>query len=72
MCEDCVFSRENGCAALTVKQCMLGKTCSFYKTEHALKVGRAKAEARIAQLSEAEKEIINHKYRGYKPKQVLL
>ena len=72
MCEDCAFSRENGCVALTVKQCALGKSCSFYKTAHELEAGRAKANARLAQFTEAEQQLINTKYHGYKPRQVII
>lgn len=68
MCEDCAFSREHGCVALSVKQCMIGKPCSFYKTQRDLEIGRAKAEARIASLSKEEIDLINHVYHGYKPR----
>ena len=72
MCENCAFSREDGCSALTVKQCINGKPCSFFKTRQELEAGRAKAAARLAQLTDAEKEYINHKYHGYKPRQVIV
>lgn len=72
MCEGCAFSRETGCAVLTIKQCALGNPCSFFKTVSELEAGRAKANARIAQFTEAEQQLINTKYHGYKPRQLII
>lgn len=67
MCENCAFSREDGCAALMIKQCILGKPCSFFKTRKGLEEGRAKAAARIATLPAEEQAYIRGKYYGKKP-----
>lgn len=59
---NCVFSRETGCACLKEKQCMLGKPCSFKKTEAQLIEGREKAERRIASLPVKQRLDIAEKY----------
>jgi hypothetical protein len=59
---NCVFNRETGCACLKVKQCMIGKPCSFKKTEAELIEGREKAARRIASLPVKERLDIAEKY----------
>ena len=69
---NCVFSREEGCAVLTKKQCESGKPCSFCKSAKELEAGRKRADARIASLTEEEKAYIQFKYPSRKKKEVTL
>lgn len=63
---DCAFDRENGCACLTIKQCAIGKPCSFRKNNAALLAGREKAAKRIASLDANEQAYIEAHYYGSK------
>ncbi len=60
----CAFDRENGCAALKEKPCMIGKPCSFRKSAEELTTGREKAKQRISELPFSWQEDIKNKYHG--------
>ena len=63
MCKiKCAFDKENGCAALKEKPCMIGKPCSFFKSREKLEEGRKKAMKRVRSLPINQKRHIFDKY----------
>ena len=59
--KDCVFDRQDECAALVERNC---QNCKFRKTEAELDEGRAKAFRHNASLPDDKKNHILEKYYG--------